>query len=155
MDTNAITVEFVDERRRKQELADTFTPERVEQFVTGGLTLGQLYGITIEEAYTVAEFGYTFFEQGRLKEAQTVFQSLVLSNPYDGYFHSVLGAIYQKLGLITGALEEYSIAIGLDPSDIPSLVNRGEIFLRLGGFEEAAADFRRAIGLDPQGKNKS
>lgn len=140
---------------REATLADTFSPDRVEKFVMGELTLGQLYGITIEEAYSIAELGYTFMEQGRLNEAQTVFQGLVISNPYDAYFHTVLGSIYQKQENIDGALEEYSIAIGLDPANMEAYVNRGELLIRKGNFEYAAADFKNAIQLDPDGQSPS
>lgn len=137
------------------DLTETMSPDMVEKFVMGEATLGQLYGLTIEEAYSVAELGYTFVEQGRLKEAQTVFQGLVLSNPYDPYFHTMLGSIYQKLELIDGALEEYSIAIALDPANLTAYVNRGELLIRKGNFEQAAKDFKNVIELDPNGTNPS
>jgi Flp pilus assembly protein TadD len=138
---------------REPTLMDTFSPDRVEKFIMGELTLGQLYGITIEEAYSIAEMGYTMMEQGRLKDAQTVFQGLVISNPYDGYFHAVLGSIYQKLGIVDGAIEEYTLAIGLDPANVEAYVNRGELIMSKGNFTQAAADFRNAIELDPDGDN--
>jgi tetratricopeptide (TPR) repeat protein len=143
------------EEVRQPTLTDTFSPDRVEAFIMGEATLGQLYGITIEEAYSVAELGYTLFEQGRVKEAQTVFQGLIISNPYDGYFHSVLGSIYQKQGLTDGAIEEYSISIGLDPANVEAYVNRGELLMSKGNFEQAAGDFKKAIEMDPDGSNPS
>lgn len=143
------------EEVRQPTLMDTFSPDRVEAFIMGEATLGQLYGITIEEAYSVAELGYTLFEQGRVREAQTVFQGLVISNPYDGYFHSVLGSIYQKQGLSDGAIEEYSISIGLDPANVEAYVNRGELLMARGNFEQAAGDFKKAIEMDPDGTNRS
>ena len=140
---------------REANLMDTFSPDRVEKFIMGELTLGQLYGITIEEAYSVAELGYTFMEQGRLNEAQTVFQGLVIGNPYDAYFHTVLGSIYQKQENVDGAIEEYSIAIGLDPANMEAFVNRGELLIRKGNFQQAAVDFKNALELDPDGNSPS
>lgn len=140
---------------KESDLRDTFSPDQVEKFIMGDATLGQLYGMTIEEAYSIAELGYTFVEQGRLKEAQTVFQGLVLSNPYDAYFHTMLGSIYQKMELIDGALEEYTIACALDPANLQGYVNRGELLIRKGNFEQAARDFKSAIDLDPNGVNAS
>lgn len=138
---------------REANLADTFSADRVEKFIMGEATLGQLYGITIEEAYSVAELGYTLMEQGRLKEAQTVFQGLIISNPYDAYFHTALGSIYQKMGIIDGAIEEYSISLGLDPAIVEAYVNRGELLIQVGYFEQAAKDFKSAMELDPDGRN--
>ena len=147
--------ELKPEGTRNPDLLDTFSPDRVEKFVMGEITLGQLYGITIEEAYSVAELGYTMFEQGRLRDAQTIFQGLVISNPYDAYFHTMLGSIYQKQGFVDGALEEYSLALALDPANLEAYVNRGELLIQKGMFEQAANDFRRAIELDPAGTNPS
>lgn len=136
-------------------MKETFSPDQVEKWVMGEATLGTLYGITIEEAYSIAELGYTFAEQGRLSDALTVFLGLVVSNPYDPYFHSMLGSIYQKQDNIEGAVEEYSIAIGLDPANTESYVNRAELLMRLGNFVQAASDFKSAIELDPNGVNPS
>ena len=145
--------ELKPDEKRDPTLLETFSPDRVEKFIMGELTLGQLYGITIEEAYSIAEMGYTMMEQGRLKNAQTVFEGLVISNPYDGYFHAVLGSIYQKQGLVDGAIEEYTLALGLDPANVEAYVNRGELLIGKGNFAQAAADFKKAIELDPTGEN--
>jgi len=146
-------VELKPDEVRDPQITDTFSPDRVEAFIMGEATLGQLYGITIEEAYSVAELGFTLFEQGRLKQAQTLFQGLVIGNPYDAYFHSMLGSVYQRQGFTEGALEEYSLAIALDPASIESYVNRGELLMQNGNFEQAAKDFKHAIELDPDRGN--
>lgn len=151
----AEVIEIKADEVRESTILDTFSPDRVEKFIMGEVTLGQLYGITIEEAYSVAELGYTFMEQGRLREAQTVFQGLVIGNPYDAYFHTVLGSIYQKQENIDGAIEEYSIAVGLDPANMEAFVNRGELLIRKGNFQQAAADFKNALELDPEGTSPS
>lgn len=148
------TIEIKTESR-PQTLLETFSPDQVEKWVMGEATLGQLYGITIEEAYSIAELGYTFAEQGRLNDAQTIFLGLVVSNPYDAYFHSMLGSIFQRQDNIDGAIEEYSIAIALDPANAEALANRGELLMRKGAFEHAAKDFKNAIELDPNGTNPS
>jgi tetratricopeptide (TPR) repeat protein len=140
---------------RPASLLDSFSPDRVEKFIIGEATLGQLYGITKQEAYSVAELAYTMMEQGRLKDAQIVFEGLTASNPYDAYFHLILGSIYQKQGAVEGAIEEYSIAIGLDAKSIEAYVNRGELLIQTGNFDQAAKDFKSAIDLDPNGKNKA
>jgi tetratricopeptide (TPR) repeat protein len=149
------TIDLKPVETRQPTMLDTFSPDRVEKFIMGEATLGQLYGITIEEAYSVAELAYTLMEQGRLKEAQTVFQGLVISNPYDAYFHTALGSIYQKQGIVDGAIEEYSISLGLDPSNVEAYVNRGELLIQTGYFEQAAKDFKAAMELDPDGHNPS
>ncbi|MBK8014539.1 MAG: tetratricopeptide repeat protein [Deltaproteobacteria bacterium] len=132
---------------------DNFTEENFKKFLTGKITWAQLEGMTMEQAYAIAEFGYTMYQQGRYKDARTLFEGLVIGNPYDPYFHAMLGAIYTKMDLHEEAAQEFSIAIDLDPEDINSYVNRGELLLQHGEFEYAMEDLKAAIDLDPEGKN--
>jgi tetratricopeptide (TPR) repeat protein len=132
---------------------DNFTVENFKKFLFGKITWAQLEGMTMEQAYSIAEFGYTMYQQGRYKDSRTLFEGLVIGNPYDPYFHAMLGAIYTKLDMHEEAAQEFSIAIELDPEDINSYVNRGELLLQHGEFEYAMEDLKAAIDLDPEGKN--
>ena len=133
----------------------TFTQENLEKFIMGEITWAELEGMSMEEAYAIADLGYTLFEQGRYDDSQTVFEGLVIGNPYDAYFHTMLGAIYAKKNMHEEAAEEYSIAIELDPKNISALVNRGELLLQHGEFEYAMEDLKKAIDLDPKAENPS
>ena len=144
-----IEVEYVDPPNP----IENFTEENFKKFLFGKITWAQLEGMTMEQAYAIAEFGYTMYQQGRYKDARTLFEGLVIGNPYDPYFHAMLGAIYTKLDLHEEAAQEFSIAIELDPEDINSYVNRGELLLQHGEFEYAMEDLKAAIDLDPEGKN--
>ncbi len=144
-----IEVEYVDPPNP----IENFTEENFKKFLFGKITWAQLEGMTMEQAYAIAEFGYTMYQQGRYKDARTLFEGLVIGNPYDPYFHAMLGAIYTKLDLHEEAAQEFSIAIELDPEDINSYVNRGELLLQHGEFEYAMEDLKAAIDLDPDGKN--
>jgi type III secretion system low calcium response chaperone LcrH/SycD len=132
---------------------DNFTEENFKKFLFGKITWAQLEGMTMEQAYAIAEFGYTMYQQGRYKDARTLFEGLVIGNPYDPYFYAMLGVIYTKLDMHEEAAQEFSIAIELDPEDINSYVNRGELLLQHGEFEYAMEDLKAAIELDPEGKN--
>jgi tetratricopeptide (TPR) repeat protein len=144
-----IEIEYVDPPNP----IDNFTPENFKKFLFGKITWAQLEGMTMEQAYAIAEFGYTMDQQGRYKDARTLFEGLVIGNPYDPYFHSMLGAIYTKLDMHEEAAQEFSIAIELDPEDINAYVNRGELLLQHGEFEYAMEDLKTAIDLDPEGNN--
>lgn len=144
-----IEIEYVDPPNP----IDNFTPENFKKFLFGKITWAQLEGMTMEQAYSIAEFGYTMYQQGRYKDARTLFEGLVIGNPYDPYVHAMLGAIYTKLDLHEEAAQEFSIAIELDPEDINSYVNRGELLLQHGEFEAAMEDLKAAIELDPKGEN--
>ena len=133
--------------------SEAFTKENLEKFIFGEITWAQLMGMTMEEAYNVAEIGYGMYEEGRFHDARTIFEALVLSNPYDAYFHNILGAIYQQLDMKEEALEQYSIAIDLDPEAMHAFVNRGEMLLQDGQFDAAIADFKLAVSLDKSGSD--
>lgn len=130
-----------------------FNEENVKKFVLGEITWAQLQGMSMEEAYAFAELAYTLFEQGKYNDAQTIFEGLVISNPYDAYFHAMLGAIYARKDMQEEAAEEYSIAIELDSENISAFVNRAEILLQHGEFEIAMDDLQKAIKLDPKGED--
>jgi len=146
------TIETVDIEEIKTPFEDT---ENIKKFILGEMTWGQLHGITMEEAYAMAELGYIQFEQGRYGEAQSIFEGLVITNPYDAYFHAMLGAIYARKDMQEEAAEEYTIAIELDPENISAYVNRAEILLQHGEFEIAMEDLRNAIKLDHKGEDPS
>ena len=148
-DGSTVQVEDIEDRE------SPFTDENVDKFIMGEITWGQLQGITMEEAYAFAELGYLQFEQGRYDEAQSIFEGLVISNPYDAYFHSMLGAIYARKDMQEEAAEEYTIAVELDPENIAAYVNRAEILLQHGEFEIAMEDLKNAVKLDPDGEDPS
>ena len=144
-----IPVEFV------TKYPTTFTPENFEKFSRGDITWGELQGRTLEESYAIAEMAYTLLEQGRVDDARILTEGLVMGNPYDPYFHTMLGAIYAKKNQHDLAIDEYTVALGLEPKNVSGLVNRGELFLQKGKVDEALADLKNAIELDPKAENPS
>lgn len=134
------------------ELPASFTEDNLVKFVVGEITWAELTGLTMQEAYSFAEIAYNLFEQGKYDQAQTIVEGLVISNPYDGYFHGLLGAIYGRKGMHEEATEEYTIAIDLDPTNLSAFVNRAEISLQHGDIEKALKDLKKAIELDPKGE---
>jgi tetratricopeptide (TPR) repeat protein len=147
VDGEEIKVEWEDER------PNNITAEKLEQWVKGEITWAQVEGITMDQAYAFAELGYQLFEQGRYDDAQQIFEGLVIANPYDGYFHSVLGSIYARKDMHEEAVVEYTIALELDDEDLQSFVNRAELLLQHGEFEYAMEDLKEAILLDPDAED--
>jgi tetratricopeptide (TPR) repeat protein len=140
------------EMMKEGEVPASFTQDNLVKFVVGEITWAELTGLTMQEAYSFAEIAYNLFEQGKYDQAQTIVEGLVISNPYDGYFHGLLGAIYGRKGMHEEAQEEYTIALDLDPTNLSAYVNRAEIFLQHGDIEKALKDLKKAIELDPKGE---
>ncbi|MEE8408307.1 MAG: tetratricopeptide repeat protein [Myxococcota bacterium] len=136
-----------------EEIEDLYTPENIDKFIMGEITWAQLQGMTLDEAYAIAEYGYGLYQEGKFHEARTLFEGLVLCNPYDAYFHNMLGAVFQQLDMEEEALESYTAAVDLDEENLHAIVNRGELYLKNGEFDKALDDLHKAVQLDPEGKN--
>ncbi len=129
------------------------TVEKVEKFMLGELTWAELKGMPPQILFKMSEFGYLQFKRGNLKDAEIIFKGLSILDHRKAYFHTLLGAIHQRQDRWFDAIAEYTLALEIDPNDVTSYVNRGEILYRVGYYDEPLQDFEKAIALDPQGKN--
>lgn len=127
--------------------------EILQKFFEDKVSLAELRGYSKEQLFTLAETGYIKFKHGRIAEAEKIYQSLIVLDHRNGYFHAVMGAIHHKKKRPVEAILEYSRALQIDKADLTSYVNRGEIYLRHKNFRRAAEDFRQAIMLDPAGRS--
>ena len=125
----------------------------LEEFIQGDSTWAEVQGIPQQMLLDIAERGYLKFKSGRMKEAEILFKGLSALDHKTAYYHTALGAIYQKQENYLDALAEYTAAIELDPEDATAYVNRGEIYYLLGSDDLPLQDFESAIQLDPQGKD--
>ncbi len=142
------------------QLMDRIDPKDTEramkdmaEFVEGNKTWAEVQGIPQAMLLDIAEQGYLKFKSGRFKEAEDLFKGLCVIDHRTAYYHTALGAIYQKQQKTLDALAEYTCAIEMDPNDITAYVNRGEIFFNCGYLDDAPKDFEKAITLDPEGKD--
>ena len=129
--------------------------EKVEKFKKGQLRLAQVFDIDAGQIAALLKMGHALFTQGRLEDAQNIFEGLAILDGRNPYVNGILGAIYQKQEKYDAAIARYSMALRLFPQEVNSLTNRGEIYLKLGKLQEAAIDFKAAIDLDPQMKHPS
>src|SRR5262249_33399363 len=113
------------------------------------IKLAQVFDVDARQIAALLMTGHNLYAQGRLDDAQKIFEGLVVLDAKNPYVHGILGSIYQKQEKYEAAVERYSSAVSIFPQDLNSLTNRGEIFLKLGKFQDAATDFKSAIDLDP------
>jgi tetratricopeptide (TPR) repeat protein len=128
-----------------------YSPDRVEKWVKGEMSLQELQGITGPEMLGMAMVGFQFYEQGKFDEAGTIFVGLNALDPKESYYVTALGAVHLAQDHLDAALTCFNLAIQLNAKEVASYVNRGEVYLRQGKILEAAQDFRRAVELDPKG----
>jgi len=139
----------------------------VEGFINGDLTLAQLEGKTNQDLYAIADLGYDLLQEGKYADAEVIFKGLLAYNPRDSYFHALLGSTCQRSGRLADALVSYRQATTLDPTDINSWTNMGEVLLESsaaairaddnkGGaemFTQAVEALGKAISLDKNGRS--
>lgn len=124
--------------------------KKIQNYLNGKIGWAELFNFTPEMLFQMAEFGFTQFQAGRYSDAERVFKVLTVLDWNNAYYHSVMGSILQRQKRYGEAIAEYSQAIDLDPNDIASLTNRGEIFLHHGLMEDAESDLMKAAKLDPE-----
>ncbi|MBI3180418.1 MAG: tetratricopeptide repeat protein [Deltaproteobacteria bacterium] len=144
-----------DVERAKKEGAKivAYDPDQLRAFAEGRITLGELEGVSKGSQYQMAKVGYEFLNEGKLDQARSVFEGLVALDPYDAYFHSVLGAIAHRRNALEDAERHYSRALEINPFFAATFANRGEIRLAFGKLEDAISDLLSALKHDPEIKD--
>jgi len=158
-DQDDILKQMTPAERAQSKLHDP-TPQRKKyvidllyRYLSDQITYTQLTGISQKEMMRLSEIGHVKLKHGRVDEANKIFDCLVKMDHKNPFYRTCLGSVYQKLGKFVDAVYEYTEALKLKKDDLPSLVNRGEIYLKHKNYKRAAEDFRSAILLDPMGKN--
>ncbi len=116
-----------------------------QEWISGGVSLGAAAGWTADEIRLVSELGFALAEQGRNHEAITIFEGLIALAPATVYFETALGALWLRENNPARALPHLNNALASDPNNIPTRVNRGEVFLRLENYEGARQDLELVL----------
>ncbi|MQA89763.1 MAG: hypothetical protein GEU90_05945 [Gemmatimonas sp.] len=87
--------------------------------------------------------------QGRLDVALRVCWRGLERNPNHVEGHSLLGSIYRDSDEPERAYDEWDIALGLEPSHLPSRRAMGFLCLERGQMAEAEVHLRRALDIEP------
>lgn len=131
----------------------TLPSDTLQRVIDGTAPLNTFIGLGPEQVQAIAAIGYTSYEQGKIEEAEEIFQGLIAldSSKYFGY--AGLGAIELSRGNVEAAQGHLSDALARHPDEPTVLSNLGEVLLRQGKAEEAAAAFQKALALDPDGRD--
>ena len=87
---------------------------------------------SVSSEAVAAALHFALLHEGKddLNTASVAFKSLLMIDPFNPYFHAMLGSIHQRQQDDEGAERHYREAIKLFPSDVDSLTNLGEILLK-------------------------
>ena len=102
-----------------------------------------ILGWNKEELEDLRFVGYSYIKQGQYDTAITFFEALTFLSPESVYDLQTLGALYLQKGNNLMALNYIEKAIKLDPTHLPTLLNRTKALFALGykrqGLSQARA----------------
>lgn len=127
--------------------------EELSHLLKEGTKWSDLFALSPEKLHEIAQAGYLQFESARYDKAEAIYRGLTILDVGNYYYHAMLGAICQRQEKWPEAVLEYSVAIDINPEDLVSKTNRGEVYYKLGLLDEARADLKEAIAADPQEKD--
>ncbi|WP_263079321.1 SycD/LcrH family type III secretion system chaperone [Endozoicomonas sp. Mp262] len=137
----------VSEQSNPEEISEAL----IEFFGSGGTvkTLKDIPPGAIEGGYATA---LNFYENGRLKDSEKIFQLLCLLDHYDPRFFMGLGACRQQMEQYEQAIESYSFVTVLDCNDPRPPFHSAECHMALGKLEEAKSGFYAASHFEGGGE---
>ena len=91
----------------------------------------------------------TAHQEGRLKEAEQLYYSILENQPTNLIVRNNLGVLQFNLGRFDEAEASYRKAIELKPDYVNAHYNLGKTLQNLGKYDEAEASYKRAIELKP------
>ena len=121
----------------------------VKKWALGDATLQEIKSYTREELYAISQHGYTLFLNGKVKDAQVIFEGLVAIDPRNDYYYRALGVVYHRQGDAERALRQFGHAITVAPKSPAGYVNRAEVHISRRDTERALRDLEKAIQVAP------
>lgn len=125
----------------------------VQEMLQGHETFKDALGLDSDSIMALAVFARELVDQGRLDDAQTLLEGLVVLEPQNGYLHTCLGALYMQKGFADAAKAELAYAVELDGDDIAANTYLGELLVDSGDLDRAVEYLRRAVELDPEARD--
>lgn len=90
-----------------------------------------------EELEDLRFIGYSYLKQGKYEIALAFFEALVVLNPKSIYDLQTLGALHLQLGNNLKALNYIERSLRLDPTHLPTQLNRAKTLFALGYKRQA------------------
>jgi tetratricopeptide (TPR) repeat protein len=128
---------------------------KLRSILAGKEGLDPNFELSKNQLAALAALGFRFYEQGSLRDAQTLFEWLTVLDPNLYFGHAGLGAMALRNEKLDDAVQHLKRAAELEAQDPAVYANLGEALLRQANFAEAATAFEQALKLDPVERNPS
>jgi tetratricopeptide (TPR) repeat protein len=119
----------------------------------GQTSLSQTFGLAKQEVEAIAALGFQLYEQGKMTDAECIFNGLIALDSKLYYGYAGLGAMTLAEEKLEESVRWLSRAAELNASDPTVHANLGEALLRQGRFKDAAEQFQIAMKQDPKAKD--
>jgi tetratricopeptide (TPR) repeat protein len=131
----------------QQQLSATDAAKRL----IAGEQLAAVLGVPETKIQALAALGYNHYQQGKLKDAKTLFDGVTAldNRSYLGYAGLGAVALASTPPDLASAHANLAKAVELNPNDASVQANMGEVLLREGKVEEAKEHLEKAFQLDP------
>jgi type III secretion system low calcium response chaperone LcrH/SycD len=115
--------------------------EQLHEFFGKGGVMHELVDLSKEQMDSLYAVAFNLYQTNRMKEAEQVFQMLVLCDHLNVKYQIGLGATRQAQGNYAEAAETYSMATLIDAEEPKLAFHSGECHLALGDLARAEAGF--------------
>lgn len=124
------------------------SPELIDQVLNNRITLSQALGLSENVVEVFAVLGAQSYEQGRYRDARSMFAAAVALNGKSYFGHAGLGAVALIEDDLEGALQSLQRAYEINAHDPAVCGNLGEVLLRKGQVPEAIRYLQESAALD-------
>lgn len=100
-------------------------------------------------AKTMSNLAGAYRLQGRMAEAEGMYQQALLTDPRSPVAHFGHGLLLEQQGKLGEAEQKYRMAMELDPKSEEAPTNLASLLLRLGRTDEAIAMYEKALDINP------
>ena len=106
--------------------------------------------LTVPDKYaSLVTRAKTFFEQGKMDEAERAYNEILTDDPNNLYALSNLGVVYYKSGKLLQSEKILTKAAAIAPKDFFVNCTLGIVYYRQAKFEKAIESLTQAITIDP------
>ena len=134
--------------------------EKLKKVIEGfaaGKTVAEMRGLSPDEVEAIYSLGYTYYQVGKLDEAEKVFRFVCFMDHLDGKYWLALGAVLQSKRRLEEAVKVYANILLTNMNEPRAYYRIAECKLALGDREEAqealamlekTADVKTAVGRE-------
>jgi len=112
-----------------------------------------MISVQSEDLRVLMEAGYLYLGMLRYKEAQNIFEGVVVLAPKSDVPLVALGNVFCVQGKFDQAIKTYKKALDVEPKSAFAKAYLGEALLFKGDRDKAQATLAEASQLDPDGKS--